>query len=66
MAGTQNINLAELAAGILKPFSLTLTEIRNQRLEDYEMDLIVRQNRREYSEAFINLLMDRVHRGEVR
>jgi hypothetical protein len=55
----------EIAHELLSPFKLTFYEIRKEALADYEIEMIVKRNKK-YSETFIKLLMQQVHYGEVR
>jgi|GEM_PF-6899441 len=55
----------EIARELIRPFKLTFQDIRKHDLEAHEIQLIVKNNR-QYSEVFIKLLMQEVHRGEVK
>ena len=56
---------ANIARELLKPFKLTFYEIKKEKLANYEIQMIVANNK-QYSEAFIKKLLDAVHSGEVK
>jgi hypothetical protein len=55
----------DIAKKLLTPFKLTFYEIRKEKLFDYEIQMIV-ENNKQYSEVFIKKLLDAVHNGEVK
>ena len=55
----------DIARELLKPFKLTFYEVKKEKLADYEIQMIVANNK-QYSEAFIRKLLNAIHYGEVK
>ena len=55
----------KIARKLLKPFRLTITHIKKEKIEDYEIEMML-DLFPEYSFEYVRGLMDEVQQGKVR